>query len=65
MVGEQMVGEQMVGEQMQDFSMAARAVLGIIQDRLDFEMSWVSRRQGDRYVILDCLGANAWCRRAT
>lgn len=48
----------MVGGQIQDFSTAAKAVLRLIQDRLDFEVSWVSPRQGDQYVILDCLGGD-------
>lgn len=35
---------------------AARAILGLVQSRLHFEISFVSRRQGDHYLILDCLG---------
>ncbi len=36
----------MVGGQIQDFSTAAKAVLRLIQDRLDFEVSWVSLARG-------------------
>ncbi|MDQ6839967.1 MAG: bifunctional diguanylate cyclase/phosphodiesterase [Actinomycetota bacterium] len=53
------VGDERGGAQsgdLRDFSTAARAVLGLIQERLDFETAFISRRQGDQYVILDCLG---------
>lgn len=41
---------------MRDFWSAARAVLGMIREHLDLEASYVARRQGDHYVVLDCLG---------
>lgn len=39
-----------------DFSAAARAVLGMIKEHIGLDASYVARRQGDHYVILDCMG---------